>query len=119
MSRNGYDKELKAYMYRCPKATGKLKTACPHEAECNKTPYGSVLRVPDKTNPRLFGQIPYNSKCWQKLYRDRTSCKRINKRILKNYHLEAVMCRSGDKLLFLAMLAGILSHLDAWIKIGR
>ncbi len=119
MRRNGYDKKLKAYMYRCPRATGKLKTSCPHEAECNKTPYGRVLRVPDQTNVRLFGQIPYNSRYWRALYKNRTSCERINKRILKDYHLENVMCRSGDKLLFFAMLAGILIHLDAWIKIGR
>ena len=45
-------------MYRCPRATGKLKSDCLHEAECNKTPYGRVLRVPDKTNPDYSGKFP-------------------------------------------------------------
>ena len=54
MPRNGYDKKLQASMFRCPKATGRIKS-CPYEKECNTTPYGRVLRVPDKTDPRLYG----------------------------------------------------------------
>lgn len=118
MPRNGYDKKSKSSMFRCPLATGKIKS-CPYEKECNKTSYGRVLRVPDKTNLRLFGPISYKSKRWQKIYNNRTSCERMNNRILRDYNVEAIRCRTGDKLLFFAMLAGILIHLDAWIKIGR
>ena len=118
MPRNGYDKKLQASMFRCPKATGRIKS-CPYEKECNKTPYGRVLRVPDKTDPRLFGPFPYNSKRWKKIYNNRTSCERVNKRLLRDYNVEAIKCRSKTKLLFFSMIAGILVHLDAWIKIGR
>ena len=118
MPRNGYDKKLQASMFRCPKATGRIKS-CPYEKECNKTPYGRVLRVPDKTDPRLFGPFPYNSKRWKKIYNNRTSCERVNKRLLRDYNVEAIKCRSKTKLLFFSILAGILVHLDSWIKIGR
>ena len=118
MPRNGYDKKLKASMFRCPVATGRIKS-CPHEKECNKTPYGRVLRVPDETDRRLFGPIPYGSNNWKKVYSNRTSCERVNKRILRDYHAENATCRDGNKLLFFSVMAGILTHLDAWIKIGR
>ena len=118
MPRNGYDKKSKASMFRCPLATGRIKS-CPHAQECNKTPYGRVLRVPDKTNRRLFGPIPYGSERWKEVYKNRTSCERVNKRLLRDYHVEDITCRDGNKLLFYSIMAGILTHLDAWIKIGR
>ena len=84
-----------------------------------KPPYGRVLRIPDKTNRRLFGSIPYGSEHWKEVYKNRTSCEHMNKRLLRDYHVEDITCRDGNKLLFFSIMAGILTHLDAWIKIGR
>lgn len=115
MCKDGYDKSKMAAKFRCPLATGRIKE-CPYSGTCSPSPYGRVIKIYDKTNYKLFGPVPYKSDLWKKIYKNRTCTERINNRILNDYGLHKTTCRNGSKHFFLANIAGINIHLDAWVK---
>ena len=109
MYRDGYDRSKGAIKFCCPK-----QAECPHAKAgkcCRK-----VLNVYDKTSYKFFGPVQYRSDEWKELYNNRTSCERVNKRILNDYKVHGLTCRNGSKHFFFEIIAGINVHLDAWIK---
>ena len=115
MSRDGHDNSKNMTKYRCPLKTGKVKE-CPHDSVCNKTAYGRVVKIPDNLEDALYVPVDYHSKQWKKRYNNRTSCERMNNRVLNNYDVQHLTCRNESKHLFFAMMAGMNVHLDAWLK---
>ena len=109
MYRDGYDKSKGAIKFCCPK-----QAECPH-AKAGKS-CRKVLNVYDKTSYKFFGPVQYRSDEWKELYNNRTSCERMNKRILNDYKVHGLTCRNGSKHFFFEIIAGINVHLDAWIK---
>lgn len=112
---NGYEHAKRRNKFRCPLAMGKIDS-CPHEATCRKSEYGRVRYTKLEDDPKLFGPVPYQSKKWKDIYKNRTSTERINTRLLNDYHLHDFYTRSDKKLLFFAIFAGINIHLDAQVK---
>lgn len=103
--------------YRCPLVTRKIDT-CPYKDTCQKTEYGRVIYIKSKENPRLICPIKYKSKEWKEIYKDRTSCERINTRVLNDYNIQNLYIHSKRRYFYFIMMACIHIHLDAWIKIS-
>ena len=115
MCRDGYDYSKMATKFRCPLVCGRVHS-CQFAETCSPSSYGRVVKIFDKTNYKLFGPVPHNSEEWKEIYKNRTSTERINKRILKDYKLEALTCYNESKHFFFSIIAGINIHLDAWAK---
>jgi len=118
MVRDGYDTSKMATKYRCPLAMGKIDS-CPLQDQCSPSPYGRVIKTYDKTDLKLFGPVPYRSKLWKEIYKERTCTERINNRILNNYGLHSMRVRNRSKNFFFMIMAGINIHMDAWAKCSK
>ena len=110
MYRDGYDRSKGAIKFCCPKQAG------PHAKAGKRCRKG--LNVYDKTSYKFFGPVQYRSDEWKELYNNRTSCERMNKRILNDYKVHGLTCRNGSKHFFFEIIAGINVHLDAWLKVA-
>lgn len=111
----GYESKKDRHKYRCPLALGRIGE-CSHYDECRKSDYDLTVYIKSSTDPKFFGPIPYGSNKWKEIYKNRTSCERINNRILNNYNLQQYRMHTRPRLLFLMMMIGINIHLDAFIK---
>lgn len=111
----GYEHKRHRHKYRCPLAMGKIDK-CPFKEQCSKSEYGKTIYIKSSDDPRLFGEVPYKSDKWKKIYKNRTSTERMNNRILNDYHLHSMKIRNQSKFLFFAIMAGINIHLDARVK---
>lgn len=114
--RDGYDKKRFRHKFRCPFAQRKENT-CPMKEQCTKSKYGRVFHVKSKDDLRLFGVVQYNSDEWKTIYKDRTSCERINNRIINDYKFKDNFMRGKSHNFLMLMMVGINLHLDALIKV--
>lgn len=112
----GYDAKRYRHKYRCPLALGRI-SECSCCDECRKSEYGLTVWVKSSDDPKLFGPVPYGTDKWKTIYKNRTSCERINNRILNNYNLHQCRMHTRPRLLFLMMMIGINIHLDAFLKV--
>lgn len=112
----GYEAKKHRHKYRCPLALGRI-SECSCCDECRKSPYGLTIYVKSSDDPKLFGPVPYGTDKWKTIYKNRTSCERINNRILNDYNLHQCRMRTRPRLLFLMMMIGINIHLDAYLKV--
>lgn len=112
----GVIKKSYRHKFRCPLALGRINH-CSCSDECKKSDYGHTLYISSKDNPRFFGPLPHGSKKWKDIYNNRTSCERMNNRILNNYKLHQCRMHTRPRLLFLMMMIGINIHLDAYLKV--
>jgi hypothetical protein len=108
----GFDSVRYRIKYRCPMATGKVKS-CPFSRNCNKTLYGKIVYIRLAENLRILTPIPRNSDEWDDTYNQRTAAERINNRILTDYELEHSKRYGKKKLAFFAFINAINVHLDA------
>lgn len=113
----GFESKKYRHKYRCPLALKRIKK-CDHCNDCRKSNYGLTVYIKSSTDPKLFGPIPFGSNKWKKIYKNRTSCERINNRILNNYNLHQCRMHTRPRLLFLMMMIGINIHLDAFFKVS-
>lgn len=111
----GADYSRQRHKYRCPVAVGKIES-CPFFDTCTKSEYGRTIYLKFNTDIRLFGPAPYKSRRWINLYKNRTSCERVNDRILNDYKLAECMMRAKKRIFFLMIMIGINIHMDAFIK---
>lgn len=117
MTYDGYSKDRHRFKFRCPLATGKIKE-CPFKDKCSDSPYGRTVYIySTKDDPRWQSEIRYKSKKWKEIYKERTSCERINNRVLNNYNLQNTFMRTKRRLYFLQMLCCIHIHADAWMDL--
>lgn len=72
-----------ARKYRCPFKSGRINS-CPHAETCSPGSYG-------RTHPR----IPRDSNQYKDIYRQRTTCERVNDRVLDDYCLQHLKYGAG------------------------
>jgi len=101
--------------YRCPMATGKVKS-CPYDQQCNKSLYGKIVYFRLASDIRLLTPVPRDSQQWKETYKRRTASERVNNRILNDYELEARKRYGKSRLCSFAFFNAINVHLDAMVK---
>jgi len=65
--------------YRCPQVLG--KGVCTSRSPCTASPYGYVLKLSIKQDPRRHPPVPRETKKWKRLYKLRTAVERVNSRV--------------------------------------
>lgn len=114
--RDGFEKARNRHKFRCPFAF-KKENSCPLKDKCTKSKYGRVFRIKVENDLRLFGVIQYNSQKWKTIYKDRTSCERMNNRILNDYKFKDCYMHGESRTFFMLVMIGINIHFDAYLKI--
>lgn len=110
---NGYDKNSRYLMWRCP--FGKEHTSkC--ECPCSPAKYGRVIKTRPDWDIRLYTDVPRGTEAYKKIYDQRTATERINNRILNDYGLHRMMVHRKEHYSFLTTMIGICIHLDARYK---
>lgn len=110
---NGYDKNSRYLMWRCP--FGKKHTSkC--ECSCSPARYGRVIKTRPDWDIRLYTDVPRGTEAYKKIYNQRTATERINNRILNDYGLQRMMIHRKEHYSFLTTMIGICIHLDAQYK---
>ncbi|WP_027719236.1 transposase [Desulfovirgula thermocuniculi] len=111
----GAEKERKVLKFRCPKAAGR-KVECDGQCAC-ANPYGLVVRVRVKDNPRLFCYPHRGSPKWQEIYNCRSSIERWFALLKEHLRLDKMTRRGIDNafidtvLCITTFLAGTLAAL--------
>lgn len=75
--------------------------------------------LPEMYNVREKTGLKYKSDKWKKIYANRTSCERLNNRILNDYNLHKSKMGTERRLAFQTFLACVNIHVDAWSKTGK
>lgn len=101
--------------WRCPLAVKKIEK-CKFYNSCSTSSYGRTFYTKPSDDIRLFTPIPRSSLEFKQKMNSRTSCERINNRVLHNYRLEGSKLRGKSRLSFFAFLAATNIHLDVWIS---
>lgn len=114
MALQGFDRTHNAWKFRCPLVMGKIDH-CPFQTECCKTAYGRTYYQKCE-NIREQTGIKYGSPQWKEIYKNRTSCERINNRILNDYCLHRTKMRGKRRLSAFILFACINIHGDSWYK---
>lgn len=116
MIRDGYEKNRMRYKFRCPNVYHCDGIHCDHT--CSDSPYGLVVHVPTKENPRIFTVPARDSKEWKLEYSKRTSSERCNKREKIDYQLESGRHQSTKMWYCRLYCIMMCQHLDAWGSAG-
>ncbi len=102
MAFQGFEADRNALKYRCPAAAYGLQ--CDGMSECHRRggvqpgDYGRIVRVPLKTNRRIFTPTPHGSPSWKRGYNRRTALERINARIDNDFGFEKHYIRGQTKM---------------------
>ncbi len=112
MIRDGYERNRMRYKYRCPNVYHCDGIHCKYK--CSDSPYGLVVHVATKDNPRIFTVPARESKEWILEYNKRTSSERCNKREKIDYLLESGRHRSTKMWYCRLYCIMMCQHLDAW-----
>jgi transposase, IS5 family len=86
--------------YRCPQeATGRFCCLLDHKAtdRCSLSPYGLVVKLNMKDDPRRYVPVPRETKQWDRLYKTRTACERLNSRLKENLLMDELKVRGLPK----------------------
>lgn len=79
MDPDGRDLQRYRHKFRCP------FHSYPNKDQCSQSPYGKVVYIKFDTDIRLFGPVRYKNDKWKSIYKNRTSCKRINDSIINDH----------------------------------
>lgn len=112
MYHSGFDKFKHATKWRCPLAVKGKPCPC----ACSSSKYGRTIYIKTCTDLRLFPRIARGTEKFNKIYSNRTTCERINARILHNYKLENMNIHNRKHYSFFTTCIGICLHLDARYK---
>ena len=85
----GYCSGRSRCKWRCPLACRKVDD-CPCRDKCSKSPYGRCVYTKPEWDARLYPPVARGTREYKKIYKDRTSCERVNNRILNDYHLHTM-----------------------------
>ena len=111
----GYCKQKHSRKWRCPLACGKTDS-CPCKEKCSPSSYGRCVYTKPDWDIRLYTPVPRGTDEYKKIYNDRTSCERVNNRVLNDYHLHDMGIHTRKRYSFFTMVIGIGIHLDARLK---
>ena len=115
MIRDGYEKNRMRYKFRYPESHHCDGIHC--EYTCSDSPYGLVVHVATKDNPRIFTVPTRDSKEWKLKYNKRTSSERCNKREKIDYLLESGRHQSTKMWYCRLYCIMMCQHLDAWAQL--
>ena len=110
----GFDKTHNAYKYRCPYVMKKI-SECPHRDECSRGTYGLSIYL-KRNSARERAMQKHGTKEWKTVYNNRTSCERVNNRILNDYGIHKTKTRTQRRISFVTFLGCVNVHTDAWTK---
>jgi hypothetical protein len=96
----GYDESRDSIRKKCP--VSMYGASCKEKDTCT---YCKNVRVPLKTDPRIFTQIDRQSYKWKRLYAKRTAVERVNSRLDVSFGFETRRVRGMKKMDLLAALA--------------
>lgn len=108
----GYCKQKHSRKWRCPLACGRTDSCSCKEA-CSPSPYGRCVYTKPEWDIRLYPPIARGTDEYKGIYNNRTSCERINNRVLNDYHLHDMRIHTRKRYSFFTMIIGICIHLDA------
>lgn len=111
----GYCKQKHSRKWRCPLACGKTDF-CPCREKCSSSSYGRCVYTKPDWDIRLYTPVPRGTVEYKKIYNNRTSCERLNNRVLNDYHLHDMGIHTRKHYSFFTMIICICIHLDARIK---
>jgi hypothetical protein len=96
----GYDKERDALRKNCPVSF--YGATCSEADSCS---HCKNIRIPLKTDPRIFTQVDRTSYKWDTLYKGRTAVERVNSRLDVSFGFEVRRIRGKRKMDLLTTLA--------------
>lgn len=111
----GYCKQKHSRKWRCPLACGKIGS-CPCRETCSPSPYGRCVYTKPDWDIRLYPPVPRGTEEYKQTYSNRTSCERVNNRVLNDYHLHSMGIHTRKRYSFFTMIICINIHLDARLK---
>ena len=111
----GYCKQKHSRKWRCPLACGKTDS-CSCKEKCHPSAYGRCVYTKPDWDIRLYPPVPRGTQAYQEIYNNRTSCERVNNRVLNDYHLHDMGIHTKKRYSFFTMIIGINIHLDARMK---
>lgn len=111
----GYCQQKHSRKWRCPLACGKVDS-CPCKQECSPSSYGRCVYIKPGWDIRLYTPVPRGTEEYKKIYNNRTSCERVNNRVLNDYHLHDMGIHTRKRCSFFTMIICICIHLDARLK---
>lgn len=111
----GYCKQKHSRKWRCPLACGKTDS-CSCREKCSPSPYGRCVYTKPDWDIRLYTPVPRGTEEYKAVYKNRTSCERVNNRVLNDYHLHDMGIHTKKRYSFFTMIIGINIHLDARLK---
>ena len=86
--------------YRCPQqATHRFCCLQEHKGtdRCSLSPYGHVIKLDMKDDPRRYVPVPRETMQFERLYKTRTACERLNSRLKENLLLDDLKVRGLPK----------------------
>ena len=86
--------------YRCPQqATSLFSCLQDHKGtdRCSLSPYGLVIKLNMKDDPRRYVPVPRETKQFHRLYKRRTANERVNSRLKENLLLDDLKVRGLPK----------------------
>lgn len=86
--------------YRCPQEATELFSCLHHHKgtdRCSLSPYGQVVKLNMKDDPRRYVPVPRETKKWKRLYKRRTAVERVNSRFKENLLLDDLRVRGLPK----------------------
>ena len=111
----GYCKQKHSRKWRCPLACGKTDS-CPSREKCSPSAYGRCVYTKPDWDIRLYPPVPRGTADYKEIYNNRTSCERVNNRVLNDYHLHDMGIHTRKRYSFFTMIICINIHLDARLK---
>ena len=111
---NGFCPDRCRFKWRCPNVLNKPCLSC---LNCSPSDYGRVIYTKPDWDLRLFTKIPRGSNSWKLKMKSRTSCERINDRILHDYGVENAHSRGKKRISFALTIAATNIHLDIQLKL--
>ena len=109
----GYCRQKHSRKWRCPLACGRV-ASCPCGETCSSSSYGRCVYTKPDWDIRLYTPVPRGTAEYKKIYNNRTSCERVNNRVLNDYHLHDMGIHTRKRYSFFTMIICI--HLDARLK---
>ena len=76
----GHEPRRGTLKYRCPAMHGSWHCACSRRCNAGKR-YGLTVRVKQAIDLRRFPPIPRSTKTFERLYKGRSACERVNARL--------------------------------------
>ena len=115
---SGIDRSRNRCKYRCPYAAANQdQNQCPCKGQCSSSNYGRTVYTHPEWDIRLYTPVPRGTDAYKAVYNNRTSCERMNNRLLNDYHLHTWRGRTRKRLAFFSTFAAINVHLDAQLKV--